>query len=251
MKITGNTVLITGGASGIGFGLAEAFVKAGNQVLICGRRTSRLKEAQKMLPQLKVRLCDVSKKQDREDLFNWVKKDHPGLNILINNAGISRSIDFKQGMPELMRGEDEIAVNFVAPVQLSAYFIPLLAQKAEAAIMNVSSGLGFVPMASTPLYCATKAALHSFTLSLRFQLKDTPVKVFEIIPPIVETDLGKDSTDPSVRAGHHGILPSDLAAEVLQGMRNDEYEMVSGIAKGLMEGSRQNFAETFRALNSR
>jgi uncharacterized oxidoreductase len=250
MKITGNTILITGGASGIGFGLAEAFVKAGNQVLICGRRASRLKEAQKKLPELAMQLCDVSRKEDREDLFNWVKKDYPGLNILINNAGISRSIDFKKGMPELVKGEDEIEVNFVAPVQLSAYFIPLLLPKAEAAIVNVSSGLGFVPMASTPLYCATKAAVHSFTLSLRFQLKDTPVKVFEIIPPIVETDLGKDSTEPSVRAGHQGIAPAELAASVLQGMQNDEYEIVSGIAKGLMEGSRQNFAETFRALNS-
>ena len=250
MKTSGNTVLITGGATGIGFGLAEALLNAGNKVLICGRSQTKLAEARKRLPQVQVQQCDVSQKNSRESLYNWIRDHHPDLNILINNAGISRSIDFKKGAPELFRGEDEIAGNFTAPVHLSAYFIPLLLEKAEAAIVNISSGLGFVPMASTPLYCATKAGIHSFSLSLRYQLKDSPIKVFEIMPPIVDTDLGKGSTDSSVRI-YKGISPSEFAIEVLKALKNDEYEMASGEALDLLEGSRKNFQETFQVLNNR
>ena len=250
MNISGNTVLITGGATGIGYGLAEAFIKSGNTVLICGRRQEKLKEAKNKLPQVQTRQCDVSQKNSRESLYNWIKDNHNDLNILINNAGISRSIDFKKGASELCGGEDEVEVNLVAPVHLAAYFIPLLLEKKQAAIINISSGLGFVPMASTPLYCATKAGIHSFTLSLRHQLKETPVKVFEIMPPIVDTDLGKGSTDSSVRI-FKGILPSEFAQKVLEALKKDEYEMASGEAKGLMEGSRKNFEGTFQMLNNR
>jgi uncharacterized oxidoreductase len=250
MKTSGNTVLITGGASGIGFGLAEAFIKTGNKVIICGRRQAKLDEARKKLPQVEILQCDVSRKESREALFNWVKENYQDLNLLINNAGISRSIDFKKGAGELFKGEDEIEVNFTAPVQLSAYFVPLLMQKAEAAIINITSGLAFVPMASTPLYCSTKAALHSFTVSLRHQLKNTSVKVFEIMPPIVDTDLGKGSTDVKVRI-FKGIQPSELGANVLKALKNDEYEMASGEAKDLLEGSRNDFQKAFQTLNNR
>lgn len=250
MKITDNTILITGGASGIGFALAEALLKAGNKVIICGRRQAKLEESRKKLPGLKIRQCDISRKDGREALYNWVRVQYPDLNVLINNAGISRSIDFKKGAPELFKGEDEIEVNFVAPVQLSAYFIPLLMGKPEAAVVNISSGLAFVPMATTPLYCATKAAFHSFSVSLRHQLKDTTVKVFEIMPPIVDTDLGKETTDSTVRI-FKGISPSDFAADVMKALRDNEYEMSSGAAKDLVEGSRKNFQETFQMLNNR
>jgi uncharacterized oxidoreductase len=250
LKTSGNTILITGGATGIGFGLAAALHNAGNKVLICGRRKAKLEEARQKLPQLQVQQCDISRKEGRESLYSWVKDHYPDLNILINNAGISRSVDFKKGAPELFRGEDEIEVNFVAPVQLSAYFIPLLMNKEESAIINISSGLGFVPLVSTPLYCATKAGLHSFSLSLRHQLKDTPIKVFEFMPPIVDTDLGKDSTDSTVRI-YKGIPPSEFAEDVLKALKNDEYEMASGEARELMEGSRKNFQKIFQMLNNR
>ncbi|MHB8104192.1 MAG: SDR family oxidoreductase, partial [Dehalococcoidales bacterium] len=170
MKISGNAILITGGATGIGFGLAEAFLNASNKVLICGRRQAKLEEARKKLPQLQIHQCDVTLKDGRESLFNWIKNQHPDMNILINNAGVSGPIDFKKGVPEAFKSEDEIETNFKAPVYLSAYFIPLLLGKKDAAIINISSGLAFVPMASAPLYCATKAGLHSFTLALRHQL---------------------------------------------------------------------------------
>jgi uncharacterized oxidoreductase len=250
MKTTDNTILITGGATGIGFALAEAFLKAGNKVLICGRRQAKLEEAKTRLPKLKVRQCDISRKDSRESLYNWVRENYPDLNILINNAGISRSIDFKKGAPELFKGEDEIEVNFAAPVQLSAYFLPLLLAKKEAAIVNISSGLAFVPMASTPLYGATKAAIHSFSVSLRHQLKNTAVKVFEIMPPIIDTDLGKGTTDSTVRI-FKGIPPSEFAIEVLKALQNNDFEMASGAAIELMEGSKKNFQETFQMLNNR
>ena len=141
MKTSNNTVLITGGATGIGFALTEAFIDAGNRVLICGRRRSKLEEARQKLPQIQVRQCDLSKREDRESLCSWVKDRHDDLNILVNNAGIQRAIDIKKGTADLLGGEDEVHFNFVAPMHLSAYLTPLLMDKKEAAIINVSSGL--------------------------------------------------------------------------------------------------------------
>jgi uncharacterized oxidoreductase len=249
MKISGNAILITGGATGIGFGLAEAFLNAGNKVLICGRRQAKLEEARQKLPQLLTHQCDVTLKDGRESLFNWIKNQHPDMNILINNAGVSGPIDFKKGVPEAFKSEDEIETNFKAPVYLSAYFIPLLLRKKDAAIINISSGLAFIPLTSAPLYCATKAGLHSFTLALRHQLKDTSIKVFELMPPIVDTDLGKDATDTSERI-IRGIAPAEFAKDALKAIKNDEYEMASGEAKQLMNGSRHDFEATFQALNN-
>jgi uncharacterized oxidoreductase len=249
MKTNGNTILITGGATGIGFALAEAFIKAGNKVLICGRRKAKLEEAREKLPQLQVRQCDLSQKKDRESLCDWVKDNYKDLNILVNNAGIQRAIDIKKGTAELFGGEDEVQVNFAAPIHLSAYFAPLLLKKKEAAIINVSSGLGFIPIAAMPVYCATKAGLHLFSVSLRHQLKGTPVKVFEIVPPAVDTELGKGTTGDSEQE-YRGIPPSDVAVATMNALKNDEYEIVVGEAKGLVEGSRKNFEKTFQELNN-
>jgi uncharacterized oxidoreductase len=249
MKIKDNTILITGGATGIGFALAEAFVKAGNKVLICGRRKAKLEEAKEKLPQIQIRQCDLSKKEDRESLCNWVKDNYKGLNILVNNAGVQRGINLRKGTAELFGGEDEIQINFVAPIYLSSYFAPLLLNKKEAAIINVSSGLGFVPIAMMPVYCATKAGIHIFSVSLRQQLKGSPVKVFEIVPPAVDTELGKDTTGESDQE-YRGIPPGEVAAATLQALKNDEYEIVIGEAKGLVEGARKDFGKTFQELNN-
>lgn len=248
MKTNGNTVLITGGATGIGFALAEALVKAGNKVLICGRRKARLEEAKKKLPEIQVRQCDLSQKKDLESLCNWVRNNHKDLNILVNNAGIQRAINLRKGRAELLRGEDEVQVNFTTPIYLSAYFTPLLLKKKDAAIINVSSGLGFVPIAAMPVYCATKAGIHMSTVSLRHQLRNNSVKVFEIIPPAVDTELGKGTTGESGE-DYRGIPPSEVAAATMRALKNDEYEIVVGEAKNLVQGSRQNFEKTFQALN--
>jgi uncharacterized oxidoreductase len=248
MKIKGNTILITGGATGIGFSLAEALIHAGNKVIICGRRQAKLKEAKVRLPALETRVCDVSKEGERESLFNWAKDNFKDLNILVNNAGIQRMVNLKEGTKDLFSGEDEIKINLVAPIRLSAYFIPLLLKKKEAAIINVSSGLGFVPIAAMPVYCATKAAVHSFTVSLRYQLKDTAVKVFEIVPPAVDTELGKGTADEGDQE-YKGIPPTEVAKAALAAMANDEYEIPVGEAKGLVLGARTNPEQAFNNIN--
>ena len=248
MKTGGNTVLITGGATGIGFSLAEAFVNAGNKVIICGRRESKLSEAKDKLPQIQTTICDVSKKKERESLYNWVKDNYKDLNILVNNAGIQKMINLKKGTQDLFSGENEIETNFTAPVHLSAYFIPLLLKQNEAAIINVSSGLGFVPIAAMPVYCATKAGIHSFTISLRHQLRDAPIKVFEIVPPAVDTELGKGTTEEGEQE-YRGIPPSEVAKATLKALEKDEYELVIGEAKDLVIGARNNPEQVFQNLN--
>lgn len=248
METKNNTILITGGATGIGFSLAETLVDAGNKVIICGRREGKLKEARDKLPQIQARVCDVSREKERESLFNWVKDNFKDLNVLINNAGVQRMVNLKKGTQDLFGGENEVETNLIAPIHLSAYFIPLLLKKKESAIINVSSGLGFVPMASMPVYCATKAAVHSFTISLRYQLRDTPIKVFEIVPPMVDTELGKGTAEEGDQE-YRGIPPSEVAEATLKAMANNEYEIVVGEAKGLVMGARTNPELAFQKIN--
>jgi uncharacterized oxidoreductase len=248
MDISRNTVLITGGATGIGFHLAEEFVRRGNEVIICGRRQDRLAEAKSRLPSLQTRVCDVANSLDREALYNWVAANYGHINILVNNAGIQRMINFRNGIRELDAGDDEIEVNLSAAVRLSAFFIPVFMKRAEAAIVNVSSGLGFVPIAVMPVYCATKAAIHSFSVSLRHQLKDTPVRVFEIIPPTVDTDLDRGARARRGQA-HRGIPPSEVAAAAMTALEENQYELAIGQAARLVEESRTSFAAAFDRLN--
>ena len=248
MKIKGNTILITGGATGIGFSLAEAFVDAGNEVIICGRRENKLKEVKDKLPQIHTRVCDLSKEKERKSLYDWVSSNFKDINILVNNAGIQRMVNLRKGTRDLFDGEDEIEINLTAPVHLSAYFIPLLLKRKEAAIVNISSGLGFVPIASMPVYCATKAAIHSFSLSLRHQLKDTSIKVFEIIPPIVDTGLDKGARGERGQQDR-GIPPSEVARATLKALENEEYELAVGMAENLRMGSRNNPEQTFQNIN--
>ena len=248
MKTTGNTILITGGATGIGFSLAEAFVKAGNEVIICGRREAKLKEAKRKLPQLHITVCDLSKESKRKFLYEWVCSNFSDINILVNNAGIQRMIDFKRGVNELFFGEDEIEINLKAYIHLCALFTPLFMEKADTAIINVSSGLSFVPIADMPVYCATKAAIHSFTQSLRYQLKDTPTKVFEVIPPMVDTEL--DGGTREIRdVKDRGIPPSEVAEATLKALKNDEYEIAVGMVENLRMGARNNPEEIFKNIN--
>lgn len=248
MKIKGNTILITGGATGIGFSLAEAFVDAGNEVIICGRRENKLKEVKDKLPQIHTRVYDLSKEKERKSLHDWASSNFKDINILVNNAGIQRMVNLRKGTRDLFDGEDEIEINLTAPIHLSAYFIPLLLKRKEAAIVNISSGLGFVPIASMLVYCATKAAIHSFSLSLRHQLKDTSIKVFEIIPPIVDTGLDKGARGERGQQDR-GIPPSEVARATLKALENDEYELAVGMAENLRMGSRNNPEQTFQNIN--
>ena len=253
MKTSGNTILITGGSTGIGLALAEAFMKEGNKVIVCARSEDTLSGAKKKLPDLITRKCDLSKEEERKSLHKWITDNHDELNILVNNAGIQRMIDFKNGTADLLKyreldGEDEIDINFRACVYLTALFVPELLKRNEAAVMNVSSGLGFAPLAMVPVYCATKAAVHSFTVSLRHQLKNTHVKVFEIIPPMVDTNLDKGAREAREQRDR-GIPPAEVARAALKSLSNNEYEIAVGNAQNLVRGSRTDPELLFSNMN--
>jgi uncharacterized oxidoreductase len=201
------------------------------------------------LPQIGIKVCDITDKKDRIELLTWVKENYPDLNVLINNAGIQKMINLKKGTKELQKGGDEIATNLTAPVNLSALFIPFLMKKKEAAIINVSSGLGFVPIAAMPVYCATKAGLHSFSISLRHQLKATTIKVFEIIPPQVDTELGRGPTSSEAEE-YRGIPAPEVAKVVLKSLAKDEFEIAIGEAKGLVAAVGSSFEQAFEGMNN-
>ena len=191
MKTSNNSILITGGATGIGYALAVSFLKSGNNVLICGRRDSRLHEAKNKNPGLQTFVCDITKEDERQALFKYVEMNFSSMNILINNAGIQRNINLTEGLDDLLNGEDEIKVNLEAPIHLTLLFMSFLKKQNNPYIINVSSGLGFIPAVNMPIYSTTKAGLHYFSTCLRQQLINakTNVKVLEIIPPAVESEL--------------------------------------------------------------
>lgn len=185
-----DTVLITGGGSGIGLALAKRYVASGSTVIACGRRAEQLALARKECPSLHTLVADVSTATGRERLAAEVAQTFPGLNILINNAGVQNRPPPLSQPQAWAPHAAEIETNLGAPLHLSMLLLPHLLKQKAGAIINVSSGLAFMPLAFMPTYCLTKAALHSFTLSLRHQLKGTAVRVVEIIPPMVNTDLG-------------------------------------------------------------
>ena len=232
MKTSGNTVLITGGGSGIGLALTEALVRSGNRVVICGRRRERLKAVQAQMPSVNFRVCDVSKKRSRQALVDWLLSEFRPLNVLINNAGIQRQVNFLKGRKDLREADNEVATNLMAPIHLSAQLISHLRRKKEAAIVNISSGLAFTPLALVPVYCATKAAIHSWSLSLRHQLRNTSVRVFEVAPPMVATDLAGERNRPEV--GEYVMSAEAVADDILKAVGQNQYEVALGAAANLL-----------------
>lgn len=231
MKLTGNTILITGGTSGIGLAFAGEFLKEGNKVIITGRREDKLKEIKNRFPEIIVKVSDVSDAAQRIELADWIGRSYPDTNILINNAGVQLITDLKTEV-DLNRIGMEIETNFTAPVHLASLFIKHLSGKENAAIINITSGLAFVPIAAMAIYCATKAAMHSLTMSLRFQLKDTGIKVFEIAPPSVDTELGHDRREDKSQS-HGGIPVSEFIEGAIAAIKNDELEAAIGQSVGL------------------
>lgn len=223
MKMTGNTILITGGGSGIGLALAKDLIRNHNTVIICGRNPQKLQIAKQEFPELDTFVCDISDPEQRQSLFDSVKTQFPSLNVLINNAGILNVLDLTRLHPVDPRINQEVEINFLAPINMTLTFLPLLMQQPQAAIVNVSSGLTYVPDAGTPIYSASKAALHSFTQSLRYKLQHTAIQVFEVLPPGVNTDLNTDRLDK--------ISPTDVAKETLQAMAKGISEIRVGQAK--------------------
>ncbi|MEP7072333.1 MAG: SDR family oxidoreductase [Verrucomicrobiota bacterium] len=198
MNSTGNTILITGGASGIGRGLAEAFQRLGNQVIIAGRGKKSLDQTAAANPGMKSLRLDLTRPKSIQTFVEQVREFYPTLNVLINNAGVMEPENLRETAGDLSTAENTVTTNLLGPIRLTASLLPLLEKQENATIINVSSGLAFVPLAMTPTYCATKAGLHSFTQSLRYQLRETKVQVIELIPPYVATTLmgEQQASDP-------------------------------------------------------
>ncbi len=188
MKTTDNTILITGGTSGIGLGLALRFHEAGNKVIVAGRRKELLEAITAEHDGIEALVLDVADPASIASAYDTVTREHPDLNVLVNMAGIMQLENLRDPR-NLSTAESTITTNLLGPIRMLAAFVPFLTRQSEAAIINVSSGLAFVPLPLTPTYNATKAAIHSFTKSLRVQLADTPVQVLELIPPAVRTAL--------------------------------------------------------------
>lgn len=231
MKVSGNTVLITGGGTGIGLALAEALIDRDNKIIICGRRREPLQAAKRRMADITVRVCDISRQRSRRPFLDWLLSEFKGLNILVNNAGIQRPVDFLRGRRDLPDADQEIATNLTAPIHLSAGLIPHLRRKKEAAIVNISSGLAFTPLAAVPVYCATKSALHILSLCLRHQLRDTSIQVFEVAPPMVATHL---SGRPREREDSGYMMsPEAVAAGTIDALERNQHEVALGAARSL------------------
>ena len=242
MQFQDHTVLVTGGATGIGFGIAELFATAGSLVIVCGRRQEALDRAKKKLPKLVTFSCDLSLAEERQRLAAWLEKSYPSLDVLVNNAGIQQRIDVHT--PDFWRqAREELAINIEAPVHLSHLLLPLLSANKGSRIINVSSGLAFVPMARAPVYCATKAAVHSFTQSLRRQVKEDAIEVIEIIPPAVNTDLGGVGL-------HAKDTPiAEFIAAVKEQLAGGKLEITHGFSANTSQGSRQDLEAIFKRMN--
>ena len=248
MNLSGNTILITGGGSGIGRGLAQAFHALGNQVVIAGRRKHALDEVTAANPGMKSLVFDVQNPASLRAFAARAVADFPSLNVLINNAGIMRPEPLLHQQPDLHDAEAIVTTNLLGPIRLTAALLPHLRKQPRAAIMFVSSGLAFLPLALTPTYCATKAAIHSYTLSLRYQLRDTNTEVLELIPPYVATDLMDGADDP--RAMPLGQFIHEVMA-ILKRQPTPPEICVENVKRLRFAAESGHFDEIFSALNAR
>jgi len=249
MKMRSNTIFITGGTSGIGKALAEAFHRLGNQVIISGRREDRLRTICAANPGMRYFVLDVADPSSIRSTARKVIEEFPSLNCVFNNSGIQRRHDFAAGQPlDDAAMLAQIETNLVGLIRVAAAFLPHLKHQQKATLLNVSSGLAFVPLSDFPVYCATKAAVHSFSLSLRQQLKDTKVKVIEVIPPYVATELGGGAPTP---AGALRQMPLDtFITETMKELEGDADEIAIGGAKNLLAAtSPEKVREIFARMN--
>ena len=239
MKLSGNKILITGGGSGIGYAMAERFIEDGNTVIICGRREDALREAAGKLPAVITRQCDLSTEDERVKLYEWIAREHGDLNVLVNNAGVQNWMsvtdeDFFQ------RATNEITTNIEAPIHLTSLFLKL---ELLDTIMNVTSGLSFVPFTKVPVYSATKAFFHSFTVSLQHLLKSRNIEVIEIIPPALSTDLGGK--------GLHDHAPpvSEFIESIFAQLKEEKTALTFGFTEQMSQAGQEVFRPVFAQIN--
>jgi len=239
MELSNNKILVTGGASGIGFGIAERFIKDGNTVIICGRRAEALKKAADKLPGVITKQCDLSDNNERVELFEWIQAEHPNLNVLVNNAGIQNWMNIADaGFFE--RAKEEIVTNIEAPIHLTTLFLNLASAKM---VMNVTSGLSFSPFVKVPVYSATKAFFHSFTQSLEVMLKPKNIEVIEIVPPALNTDLGGK--------GLHDTAPpvSEFIESIFAQLKEGKTQLTFGSSESRAQAGQEILKPIFDQMN--
>ncbi len=247
MEIKDRTVLITGGGSGIGKGLAEVFYRFGGQVIVTGRKEESLKQMCEKRPGMKYFVMDVTDPDSVRNAAEYIRKEHPQLDCLVNNAGIQKHYDFTSDqLPSLEELSREIDTNLKGLIWMTTAFLPILKQNSPSTIINISSGLSYVPIAQMLVYSATKAAVHSFTMSLRHQLRNSGVRVHELMPPAVETNLDVDRKlpDGSSELSVAGFVDATLAA-----LLADDEEIAIGTAEQLRDGARSNLQQVFARIN--
>jgi len=227
-KLKDNTILITGGGSGIGLELTKTLLRMGNTIIICGRSENRLQMVKNDIPQVHTIQCDVSDQKQREKLFFQVTGEHPRLNILINNAVIVNYLKIQDKDYSAALVDQEIQTNFIGPVGLIKLFLAHLSRQKNSAIINMTTGLVYAPHADMPGYCATKAALHSYTQSLRLQLKDNPIKIIEVMMTAVDTNFHDGGHVPDM-----AITTKKAVALMLKGMQKSKNEIKIGKVKQL------------------
>ena len=239
MQLSNNKILITGGASGIGYAMAERFIAEGNTVIICGRRKEALKDAAEKLPSLITRQCDLTESRERKDLYKWIAKKHKDLNVLVNNAGIQQWMSLEDAH-FYKRAKEEVTTNVLAPLHLTSLFLQL---PALAAIMNVTSGLAFVPFTKAPVYSATKAFFHSFTLATRALVQERNIKVIEVIPPALNTDLGGK--------GLHDFAPpvSEFIEAIFTQLKEGKTQLTFGFTEAISTAGQDVFKAAFDRIN--
>lgn len=228
MKMSNNTILITGGTSGIGHALAAEFLERGNTVLITGRTEENLAIARQSLPGVHTFVSDVSDPAAITRLYTEVVPAFPNLNVLINNAGIGLKRNLNDTTGPLDDLDREIRTNLIGPIQMIKQFLPQLKRQQAAAIVNVSSGLAFVPLAVKPIYCATKAAVHSYTQTLRVQLKHSSIRVIELAPPAVKTNFNKGQEELNSSAA---MDVEKFAKASMRGLERGQEEILPGLSR--------------------
>jgi len=244
MNLKGNTVVITGGSSGIGLELAKVLTKKENQVIICGRSLEKLERAKKLVPSLQIFQCDLSQSTERKRFSDWVEKNYPHCNILINNAAIVHKTNFFSDLEIVDKAELEMQTNFIAPVALTKLFFPLLKRNKRSKIIYITTGLVYIPRAIYPIYCATKSALHSFIQTLRLQLKEQPIHIHEVLMPAVDTPFHQGNT-PKI-----AITAQKAVEEMCKKLEKDKKESRVGGANILYLMSRIAPSFALKKVNS-
>ncbi|UOE49100.1 SDR family NAD(P)-dependent oxidoreductase [Mucilaginibacter sp. SMC90] len=242
MKTNNNTILITGGGSGIGLETARKFSALGNKVIIAGRNIDKLNAAARSLDNVSVIQCDLTVKSELDALVQQVELLYPELNVLINNSGSAYQYSLDENSDAYEGARKEMEINYLAPVRLTEKLLPVLKKNAAAAVINITSVVAIVPWAVMPTYSASKAALQSYTRLLRLSLSKSDVKVFEVLPPLVDTEFAKNIPVDK-------MPPAAVADAIISGLAEDKFEIRVGFSDHFYNINKESPEKAFNALN--